>query len=215
MTTTKPRIEFFNVPKPHKYENPPVNLICEACSDVIEHPLHVFSCAHNLCAACWQKSAYNFWGNKNECLVCKTPTELVCYRDYWRFIGKNLFERGVYIETGKSLILDDLIMYCNVEDCDYKAKRADVLLHEKDCWRLARRRKIEAVKEAADTVVEQAAQPAPPCPQLEFAPTTQDPEPGLAPYTQHPKPTLSFQIPSTSTAGSPAGSPARKYIKRK
>lgn len=207
MTNTKIQTEFFNVPKPHKYQDPPLSLICEGCQEVVEHPLHVFSCQHNLCGACWQKSAYNFWGNKNECMVCHTPTDLVCYRDYWRFIGKNLFERGIYIENTKNLLLDDLIMYCNVSGCDYKAKRPNVLLHEKECWRLERCRKMETAKEAA--AAEDTIQQDPPCPQLEFQPNNQAPKSGSPPYTQHPKPTP----PSAPAVGSQT--PSRKSFKRK
>jgi hypothetical protein len=207
MNRTKSGVDFFNVPKPHIFDNPPEDLICDACGNVNEHPINVFACHHSLCAACWQKSAYNFWGNKNECLICKAPTDLVCYRDYWRFIGKNIFAKGCYVEHDKCLALDKLVMYCNVEGCDYKAKRPDVQLHEKECWRLKRSKQLEAAKSEEIAAAAEADQ-APPCPQLESAP--QDPEAGSAPFTQFRKPVLSFQIPST-----PVQEPVRKYIRRK
>ena len=135
MNRTKYGIDFFNVPKAHKYDEVPDELLCEVCNDIIEQPLHVFTCKHHLCAPCWQKSAYNLWGNKNECLKCKTPTELVCYRDFWRFVGRNLFDRNFMIDHGKCVKLECSETYCNIDGCNYKGQRWDVIAHERKCWR--------------------------------------------------------------------------------
>lgn len=147
MDRSKHTIDFYNVPKTHKYINTPDDLLCEACNDVIEHPVQVFTCTHRLCTPCWQKSAYNLWGAKNECLKCKKPTDLVCYRDYWRFVGRNIFEQNLMLDHTICAKLHSMDMYCNVEGCNYKGKRWEVLIHEKKCWRERRNSQLEAERQ--------------------------------------------------------------------
>lgn len=125
---------FWNVAKPHTYDAPPPEVLCEECGNVLEHPLRVFTCAHKLCAACWQRSAYNFYGHRNECIVCKVPTELVCYRDYWKFIAINLLSSKCWVGFHKNLDLEKLTMQCSVEGCTFKDLRPKVIEHERACW---------------------------------------------------------------------------------
>lgn len=201
MNHTKYGIEFFSVPKPHKYVDIPDDLLCEECNDVIEHPIQVYTCKHRLCAPCWQKSAYNLWGNKNECLKCKTPTELICYRDFWRFVGRNLFERNLILDQGNCIKLEALEMYCNIDGCPYKGQRWEVLMHERKCWREQRNRQLEderreaavSVKKEEVVVVDKADMTPPPQTQAE----TKD--------EAEKRNIVTFQIPSTP----------RKQIRRK
>lgn len=87
-----------------------------------------------MCAACWQKSCYNLFGSVNECAICKVPTELVCFRDYWKFIGKNILNNKCWIQFSNKVDLDKLTMFCSVEGCLYSDTRPNVIKHEKECW---------------------------------------------------------------------------------
>ena len=150
---------FLNVPRPHVYENPPAEYTCVMCKTVIEHPIRVNTCDDKLCAPCWQQSCYNLHGYTNECLKCKKPTELVCYRDYWKFMAKNILEHKCWIEFSKKLDIDALIMFCNVEGCQFKGARRDVMAHERECWGEYHRKKLE--NEMAKRTGEKIDQPSP------------------------------------------------------
>lgn len=139
-TDDKAYITFYSVAKPHKYEDPPKELLCEACEEVSEYPVSTFTCKHRLCVACWQKSSYNYRGLTNACLICNTPTELVCYLNYWKFIGKNILQGTMWIEQADRRKLDHTVMYCSVDGCKFKAKRPEVINHEKACWNNHRRK---------------------------------------------------------------------------
>lgn len=148
---------FYHVAKPHIYDAPPQEVLCEHCGKVAEHRLIVFTCDHKLCAACWQKSAYNLYGSVNECAICKVPTNLVCYRDYWKFIAKNILERKCTPYTSMRFDLDTLKMYCSVEGCTFSDVRPKVKVHEKECWGKVRRARSLAQEVAASAASQQPA----------------------------------------------------------
>lgn len=141
-SSAKASISFYNVPKPHKFEAPPKDMLCQACEQVTELPLNVFTCNHQLCAPCWQRSAYNLYGYTNECMVCKKPTELVCYRDFWKFLAKNVFQDKCWPDHEKRDKLDKLKMHCSVEGCTFADERATVITHERDCWNQYRQKNM-------------------------------------------------------------------------
>lgn len=152
MDGVKNGIDFYNTPKTHKYINATADVCCEECNNVIEHPVQVFTCKHRLCTPCWQKASYNLWGTKNECLKCKKPTDLTCYRDYWRFIGRNIFEQNFMLDHGICAKLHNMDMYCNIEGCNFIGKRWEVLIHEKKCWREQRNKHLAEERQGAARV---------------------------------------------------------------
>lgn len=82
-------MQFINVPST---EEQPVTsgTKCQGCSKYNLTPFNVRTCEHRLCGACWQRSAFNLGPETNKCQVCATPTELLCFRDYKRFVAHNV-----------------------------------------------------------------------------------------------------------------------------
>lgn len=84
-------IQFKNTPEP-KSMDLPKECLCEGCHNANLTPFKVRTCDHVLCGPCWQRSAFNIGINENRCLICSVKTDLLCFNDYRRFIGHNLYK---------------------------------------------------------------------------------------------------------------------------
>lgn len=89
---------FLNVPELEEISLPS-ECLCPVCGKANLTPFKVYTCQDVLCGECWQKSAFNLEGKDNKCLKCDTPTELLCFRDYNRFLGFNLMNGDLMIAT--------------------------------------------------------------------------------------------------------------------
>lgn len=92
------QLSFLNVPVRRSISTP-WQFHCPGCETTNTFPFEVRTCVHMLCGPCWQKSAYDLGEHKNECIVCRHPTELLCFRDYNTFIGFNFYNGDLILPT--------------------------------------------------------------------------------------------------------------------
>ena len=83
------QFQFLNVPPIRKLQLTD-SCMCKGCGEANVTPLQVYTCRHILCGHCWQKSSCDIGDEENKCMVCDTPTELLCFKDHDRFLGYNL-----------------------------------------------------------------------------------------------------------------------------
>lgn len=106
--------------------------LCGGCGKPNLTPFHGRTCDHILCGSCWQKSAFNLGEEKNLCVVCKTPTDLLCYRDYDKFIAYNVYHGELRPDT-----LGAQVRVLKAKDPDAVAKAMDALeRHHKEVFQL-------------------------------------------------------------------------------
>lgn len=91
-------IQFTNVPK--VYDLPlAANGICGECKNPNLAPFRVMKCEHTFCGGCWQKAACNIGSEENRCPSCGYETDLLCFKDYNRFVGHNMFNGDLQLDT--------------------------------------------------------------------------------------------------------------------
>jgi hypothetical protein len=126
-----PGLQFTNVPEAVDLALSKESL-CEGCEKPNLTPFYGRTCDHILCGSCWQKSACDLGEQENKCLVCKTPTDLLCYRDYNKFIGSNLYRGELRPDT-----LGAEVKLLKTHNAEAVAKAMDALeQHHKEMFRL-------------------------------------------------------------------------------
>ena len=85
-------MEFVNVPEWVEGLTLPTDCMWQGCFEENVTPFKVRTCDHVMCGPCWQKSAFNIGSEENRCLRCFTPTKLLCFKDYNRFVGHNVYK---------------------------------------------------------------------------------------------------------------------------
>lgn len=105
-------IEFTRVPQNEGVLIRATECLCPTCGKGNLTPFKVNTCKDILCGECWQKSAFNLGANENKCLKCSLPTALLCFKDYNRFIGYNLYNGELLLANHG---IKDNLMTCEKE----------------------------------------------------------------------------------------------------